>query len=336
MSEKLLYFKSWITTKFINLLGNKSYPFASILVVKRDEIGDMITAMHVFYNLKEQFPNAKFDLYCKPFNTVFFKHLDYVNCFTEFNDLKEQYDLIVELRGDEQTLNYSLKNRPKYKVDRGSIRFKNKFFGGQKNELDTNLEVIAPLLSHAGSLNNKISLSPQEYDTVDKFIEEENIKPFVVLHLGARDAARRWPTERFAKCINYINEVHGMACLLAGGPDDKSLNDECLSYVKSKRNINVAGSFNLLEFTALCERAALFLGNESGPLHIASAQGIPVIALFGPGVKDVFYPKGDNVKIHHYFLARGHKQQTLENSTIFSIQVEEVQESIDALLKLSS
>jgi ADP-heptose:LPS heptosyltransferase len=67
-------------------------------------------------------------------------------------------------------------------------------------------------------------------------------------------------------------------------------------------------------------------------LHIAAAQNTPTIALFGPGVKDVFYPKNDKSIVHHYFLARKHKEQTVENSTIFSIKVSAVMKSVDVVL----
>ena len=123
-----------------------------------------------------------------------------------------------------------------------------------------------------------------------------------------------------------------MPCIFVGGPDDNEVNKKCLELVKSKINVNVAGGFNLLEYAALCVRASLFVGNESGPLHIAAAQNTPTIALFGPGVKDVFYPKNDKSIIHHYFLARGHKKQTLANSTIFQIRLDEVIHSVDRQL----
>jgi heptosyltransferase-3 len=315
------------------LLGSKSYPFKKILVVKLDEIGDVVTSLHVFYNLHDLYPNAKITLLCRPFNNAFFTHLDYVACVSSVAELDSTYDLVVELRGNDKTLKYIRTHKPKYLLDRGSIRFKNKFLGGQKNEIDTNLEVIQPLLKDSGILDNRIVLSNQEHLTIKSFIDEENIAPFVVLHIGARSEARRWPIERFASCIEYINTEYGMACILVGGDADKELNNQCLALVKNKRNMNIAGQFNLLEFAALCERATLFLGNESGPVHIASAQKTPIIALFGPGVRKVFYPRGEKVKIHHYFLARGHKSQTLENSTIFSITIDEVKKSIDGLLQ---
>ncbi len=332
MNEKLLYLQSWFVSKYINLIGNKNAPFSNILIIKLDEIGDLVTSLHVFKNIHKLYPSAKITLFCKSFNNLFFKHIEYVSCVNNEIPKDIDCDLIIDLRGDLSTLKYALKTKPKYRLDRGTIRLKNKFFGGQKNELHTNLQVIEPINTIPKILDNSITLSNQDTKTVDCFIKEENIGDFVIMHLGARDETRRWPVERFAACINYINNTYNLACVLVGGPEDHQLNIDCLELVKSKRNVNVVGLFNLLEFAALCSRARLFLGNESGPLHIASAQNTPLIALFGPGVKEVFYPLGENVKIHHYFLSRGHKHQTMENTTIVNITIDEVKASIDFLL----
>ena len=336
MNEKVLYLKSWAASKYINLLGDKSYDFKSILIIKMDEIGDLVTALPVFYNLHALYPTASQTLVCKSFNNIFFKHLDYVLCVNSLGEVREnQYDLIIDLRGTEETLSYALKHKPKLRLDRGSIRFKNKFTGGQKNEIDTNLEVIQPLLREDVIWSNKIQTSKDEHTKVKEYLGLEGVSKYVIMHLGARDKARRWPVERYAEVITHINKTYSLPCLLVGGPDDHELNDACLAMVKSKSNLNVVGKFDLIEYAALCEEASLFVGNESGPLHIAAAQNTPTIALFGPGVKDVFYPKNDKSIIHHYFLARGHKQQTLENSTIFSIKVAEVIASVDTLLTLN-
>ncbi len=298
-----------------------------------DEIGDLVTALPVFYNLNALYPAATQTLVCKGFNTIFFKHIDYVDCVNNFDEVTQNtYDLIIDLRGTEETLSYALKHKPKLRLDRGSIRFKNKFSGGQKNEIDTNIAVIQPLLKEEAIWSNKIVTTDTEHSTVNNYIALEGASPFVTMHLGARDEARRWPVERYAEVITHINNTYSLPCLLVGGPDDKAINNQCLALVKSKSNLNVVGAFDLLEYAALCEKAALFIGNESGPLHIAAAQNTPTIALFGPGVRNVFYPKNDKSIIHHYFLARGHDQQTIENSTIFSIKVNEVIDSVDKLL----
>ena len=334
MNEKVLYFKSWLASKYINLLGNRDHTFNSILIIKLDEIGDLVTALPVFYALHKHYPQAQQTLVCKSFNTVFFEHIDYVQCVTVFEKVKNNhYDLIVDLRGNKETLSYALGVKPKYRLDRGSIRLKNKFFGGQKNEIDTNLEVIAPLTGANVDASNSIIVSHKNRETVTQYLSKHAVNKYIIIHLGARDAARRWPIDRFAAIIDYLNEAFALPCLLVGGPEDYELNQHCLSHVISKKNFNVVGEFNLLEYAALCQISSLFIGNESGPLHIAAAINTPNIALFGPGVKAVFYPKNKQSIVHHYFLSKGHKQQTIENSTIFHINVEEVKESVNKLLK---
>lgn len=333
MNEKVLYFKSWLTSKLVNLGWKKNSKIETILIIKLDEIGDLVTALPVFYNLNHFFPNATQTLICKSFNTTFFTHLKYVKCVTNLDEVKsKKFDLIIDLRGNEETRKYSLRSKPKLRLDRGSVRLFNKFNGGQKNEIDTNLQILEPLLGKKLNPKNDIKISEKEKTKISEYLDLNNAKPFVIAHLGARDIARRWPIERFAEIIDTINSNYGMACILVGGKEDYELNESCLNKVTSKHNYTAVGEFDLLEFAALCERASLFIGNESGPLHIAAAMNTPNIALFGPGVKGVFYPKNAKSIVHHYFLARNHTSQTIENSTIFSITVDEVKASVQKML----
>ena len=334
MNEKILYFLSYLVSIYIRLRGRKNADIHDILIVKLDEIGDIITALPVFYTIHNQYPSARMTLFCKPFNTVFFEHLDYINCITEHHQLKfdHPYDLIIELRGNWETLKYALRYRPQIFLDRGTVRLKNKFFGGQKNEILTNIQIIDSIVDKPVNLSNSIVFSKKEETKVRAFIKQQGLNKFVLLHLGARDEARRWPIDRFREIIAYINTKYSIHCILVGGPEDDSLNKTCLSAVKNKNNLNIVGKFNLLEFAALCSGATLFIGNESGPLHIAAAQNTPNIGLFGPGVKGVFYPINDKSIVHHYFLARRHNKQTVINSTIYSISVQEVKKSIDLML----
>jgi ADP-heptose:LPS heptosyltransferase len=88
---------------------------------------------------------------------------------------------------------------------------------------------------------------------------------------------------------------------------------------------NMAGETTLRELAVLCERAELFVGNESGPMHFANISGTPLIALFGPGVKDVFYPYGEKSRvIHHVDVDIAGRME--------KITVEEVSRAIEELL----
>ena len=164
-----------------------------------DEIGDLVTVLPVFYNIHNQYPNARITLLCKPFNAIFFQNLDYIDCVHSLDEVlqKDYYDLILDLRGNKKTLQYAFTHRPKYRLDRGSIRLKNKFFGGQKNEIDTNLEVISPIINGELKNSNTICLSTVEINKINTFIDLEGLNQFAIIHIGARDKARRWPIDRF-------------------------------------------------------------------------------------------------------------------------------------------
>ena len=69
------------------------------------------------------------------------------------------------------------------------------------------------------------------------------------------------------------------------------------------KSFSFTNGFSLSEFSCLCSKANFYVGNESGPLHIASAFDVPLLGLYGPGVPNVFYPMGKNSKVLHHVLA---------------------------------
>ena len=97
-------------------------------------------------------------------------------------------------------------------------------------------------------------------------------------------------------------------------------------------------NFGLQGFASLCKYATIFLGNESGPLQIAATyKTLPLIALYGPGVPNVFYPIGSNKRVLHHVLDCNPCDQVNcvqpNNPCIEIIQTLDVQNEIDLLLK---
>ena len=167
----------------------------------------------------------------------------------------------------------------RYRVDRGTVRMRNKFSGGQKNELDTNYEIIQPLVSSdLEDFDNSITWSSKEEHQIAEYIDEHKLKQYAVMHIGARDEARRWPIERFAEIIDHVFDRYGLTCVLGGGPDDKDLNEACLQLTNTNA-INAAGSLNLLEFAVLCSKSQAFHWKREWPiaysiLHRNTGSGV--------------------------------------------------------------
>ncbi|HEV8385441.1 MAG TPA: glycosyltransferase family 9 protein [Candidatus Acidoferrales bacterium] len=102
---------------------------------------------------------------------------------------------------------------------------------------------------------------------------------FAVLHPGAAYFTKRWALEHFAVAAQWLRAQHGLATVVVLGPGDREL-------AANARNMFppptlVFDSLSLRELIALISRARLFLGNDSGPAHLASATGRPAVVIFG-------------------------------------------------------
>lgn len=302
--EQLLFLCSSIVTRLIN--GNRDPSVESIgriLVIKLDEIGDMIYTLHVLEALQEVYPDAQIDVLCRPMNKSLVESTGIQNIITTGEIPSGRYDVVLDMRGNWSTMIRSLFRKCRFRYDRGSIRLKNKLAGGQKHERITNWEIAKPVLGAAKYRDPRLSCSQEETFELEGILQDQGIKKghYVVMHTGARDPIRRWPAERFLELSKRLFEQKGLPTVICGGPEESKDIDAQFTdgYI-----LNLAGKTSLRQLSALCAGAKLFVGNESGPLHFAVINKTPLVALFGAGVKDVFYPfHEDQVVLHRTELA---------------------------------
>ena len=126
--------------------------------------------------------------------------------------------------------------------------------------------------------------------------------PLIAIHPGAGwySRARIWPVENFAAVARGLIESHGAAVIVLGGPDEQESATALKELVDGEadegRVLNLAGRTSIHETAALLEHCDLFLGNDSGPMHIASAVRTPVVAVFGPSnirAWEPYTPRGE-------------------------------------------
>ena len=122
-------------------------------------------------------------------------------------------------------------------------------------------------------------------------------EPFFAVHPSASIPTKTWPGERFAEAIHAVASKHGLSAVLVGGRDDVAC-AEAIAESSRSRTLNLAGKTDLRELIALLSQARLFIGNDSGPAHLAARIGIPTAIVFG-GTNDasVWRPPGENVAI---------------------------------------
>ena len=104
-------------------------------------------------------------------------------------------------------------------------------------------------------------------------------KPYVVLRPGASLPGKRWPVEHFAWLARWLRDAKGLAPVVNLGPGDGDV------LAETRRALAPEGALfdalDLRELTALVARAELFVGNDSGPTHIAAALERPTVVIFG-------------------------------------------------------
>ncbi len=111
----------------------------------------------------------------------------------------------------------------------------------------------------------------------------------VVMHVSAGNPFRRWPIASFAALASGLAVPDARRrVIITSGPSERDAADQVIAAARAqlpdpaRERIVACGEFSLAELRALVDRAALFIGGDSGPLHIASTSQVPIVGLYGP------------------------------------------------------
>jgi ADP-heptose:LPS heptosyltransferase len=113
-------------------------------------------------------------------------------------------------------------------------------------------------------------------------------RPLALLHPGSGSPLKDWPAPRWATVADALS-ARGARLMISGGPDDPATPQAVAAAMQSPALL-LAGKTTLGQLGALCKRATLVLGVDSGPLHLAAALGTPTLRLYGPTDEAIFGP----------------------------------------------
>ncbi|MBI5246160.1 MAG: glycosyltransferase family 9 protein [Elusimicrobia bacterium] len=114
------------------------------------------------------------------------------------------------------------------------------------------------------------------------------------VHPGSAWATKRWLPERFVELCRRL-KADGFTPVLVGGPDDKALG---ASIAKDCEALDLVGKTDLEDLKSLMGRMSVFVTNDSGPMHLAAASGVPVVAIFGATTRELgFFPYGPGHRV---------------------------------------
>jgi ADP-heptose:LPS heptosyltransferase len=125
--------------------------------------------------------------------------------------------------------------------------------------------------------------------------------PILALSPAANWVGKTWPLERFSRLalrlLGAQGPLHGGRLMVLGGPGERKAIDGLKDVVPRKRFIDLAGQVDLVTAFACLQRARLFVGNDSGTMHLAAAAGAPTLGLFGPSDERLYAPWGPQARV---------------------------------------
>ncbi len=273
-------------------------PLQRIGILHLNQIGDLLFSLPLLKALRQHAPGAVIDSYVKPYLRELLDSSGLVNgIITREGGLRDTVSLIRQVRRKRYDLLISLSRSEECLLIAACSGATCKA-GFTHPPLDRLLHVRETIEGHNSWSNNAkllkrlgvpvsdggyVGLLPCEaYDGPGPLPEK-----YVVLSPGAssRRQTKAWVSDRFAAVAQALHARNGLTPILVGGADCRSFNDEMLSEMQPNARtacIDLTGAIGLRQLSALLAGAKLFVGIDSGVMHMASSHDVPLVALFGP------------------------------------------------------
>ena len=143
--------------------------------------------------------------------------------------------------------------------------------------VDTKSTVVQDAGSNDG-YEFPISVGPHDEHIVEEAVEGR--RPYAILNPGGGWPTKLWPPEHYARLADWLNDQFGFQSVVTFGPGEEFLAAKVAENSRSGA-VHLLPS-SLKQFVALARRAELFVGGDTGPLHLAAASGTPIVGLYGP------------------------------------------------------
>ena len=281
-----------------------------ILIRAVNWLGDAVMTTPAIGAIRTSFPDARITLLATPLVAEMFSPHDWIDEVMIYDKkgrhsgLAGRLRMARELRGKHFDLAILLQNafdaalitwiaripvRMGYRTDgRGLLLTHGCQLSGETKRLH-HVEYYLRMLENfgisttAGSLS--IMVTAEEERTIAALLAGGGIgrDDFLLgLNPGATyGSAKRWYPERFAAVADELCQQWGAKTVITGGSAEREIADEIIASAKTKC-LNLAGQTSVRELMALIKRCDFFVTNDSGPMHIAAAFGVPLVAIFGP------------------------------------------------------
>ncbi|WLE97604.1 MAG: glycosyltransferase family 9 protein [Candidatus Electrothrix communis] len=281
----------------------------TICIIRTAYIGDVIMTLPILPALYKRYPEAKITFLTSTASAAVLQHNKYIDKILTFNpfwfypgSIKDwfafirklrslRFDLLIETRADIRELALlafwiPARFKVSYDVGGGGYLLTHKVpYPGLCHKVDYHLHIARYLGCSVEGAEAELFITSEEDQEVASLLDKKEITgPFIVVHPGSRLVLKRWFPERFAQVCENLFQQYRLPVVLVGGADESPLTQGIQTTLQAQQcqAVSLAGALNIRQLAALLGRAALFLCNDSAPMHIAAAMKTPTLAIFGP------------------------------------------------------
>ncbi|MBI2425067.1 MAG: glycosyltransferase family 9 protein [Candidatus Hydrogenedentes bacterium] len=281
-----------------------------ILIVRLSAIGDVVRVLPALHALRDRYPNAQIDWAVEPKSQdvisdhpmldqvlVYEREEGFVEGAKKFREFcrvvkGNRYDIVVDFHGLFKTGLIMRASRAKRRICFAPPRAQemSHLFGnervslvsGRMNRVEENLELCKELDAKRHTLDVIIAIPEAVQDGIDDYIADEfhGDKDIINVHVPVDRKEKQWPLSHYAALVDMLLSDGRFEVLLTRGPGQESLVEEVLSLARRKPHV-APETPDLKHYAALVQHCALYVGGDTGPMHIAAAMGTPVLAIFG-------------------------------------------------------
>jgi ADP-heptose:LPS heptosyltransferase len=326
----------------------------NILVIDFGQLGDVVLSLPALAAIRKRFPRARMTVAVgKPGAEITalsgladetlvvdrvalrdgFKPLSVFRVFKIVKDVRQKkFDFVIDLHSLSETnllgflsgapkrlysrrpgrsLDYLANFRPRPPVETDHRK---------RHLIDRYLDVLIPLDIEKAERLPVLKTRPADAVSVERILMKAKADvgaPLVGVFPGAGHPSRRWPLEQFASLADHLVRNDQVRVLVFLGPEERAfLNDVRRQFPPSTI---ILDHLTIPELAAAQARLAAFVSNDTGPMHIASAVGTPVVLLLDKRAPESYLPQGD-------------RHRVIYNSVIEDISVDEVYAATRSIL----
>jgi heptosyltransferase-2 len=281
-----------------------------ILVMRLSSLGDLILMIPMLRSLGESSPGRQVHLLCKARYAGLFEGSGTVDrvITVERGDLRElallrrrlareRYDAIIDAHNviRSNLLYHSLRAARKLQIHKNEIQ-KSLLIRGKINSfrrIIPQAEKYAAIALQIGARPNAtlaelpIPPGPAQRAAAALWEAHADDRPVIAFAPGARWPTKTWPADHFSRLVDLVT-AGGWRGVLLGGTEDTATNAH-VARSASPPLLDLTGRLSIMESAAVLKRCAALVTNDSAPLHLAEAVGTPVVAFFGPTVREFGY-----------------------------------------------